>query len=64
MIKSNGIRFQGFILKKKLENYVTSNPKIEEVLKKLGINYMLYMRAHNFKNNIGIVNLNPTEGTQ
>ena len=58
--------FNDFVHKYKLKNKVTSNIKIYEILKKIGLNSKvgIYLRDGPFLSDIGIVNLHPSEGTR
>ena len=57
--------FNDFVQKHKLKNKATSNIKIYEVLKKLGLdsNVGIYLRDGDFLTSYGIVNLHPSRGT-
>ena len=57
--------FNDFIKKCKLKNKATSNIKIYEVLKKIGLDSKvgIYLRNGPFSSDIGIVNLHPTKVT-
>ena len=57
--------FNDFVYKHKLKNKATSNVKIYEVLKKMGLDSKvgIYLRDGPFKTDIGIVNLHPSKGT-
>ena len=57
--------FNEFIKKYNLKNKATSNIKIYEVLKKIGLDSKvgIYMRDGPFSSDIGIVNLHPSKGT-
>ena len=57
--------FNDFIKKHNLKNKATSNIKIYEVLKKIGLDSKvgIYLRDGMFSTDIGIVNLHPTKGT-
>ena len=53
-----------FIKKSKLENEVTLNIKIQEVLSSLSlIDVGIYLRDGRFESDLGIVNLHPPKGT-
>ena len=56
--------FNDFIHEYKLKNEATSNIKIYEVLKKIGLNSKvgIYLRDGDFSTNYGIVNLHPSIG--
>ena len=57
--------FNNFIHKHNLKNKATSNMKIYEVLKKIGLDSKvgIYLRDGSFSSDIGIVNLHPSKGT-
>ena len=57
--------FHDFVHKHNLKNKATSNIKIYEVLKKLGLdsNVGIYLRDGDFLTSYGIVNLHPSRGT-
>ena len=57
--------FNDFVYEHKLKNKATSNVKICEVLKKIGLDKKvgIYLRDGPFSSDIGIVNLHPSEGT-
>ena len=59
------ITFNDFVHKHNLKNKATSNIKIYEVLKKIGLNskVSIYLRDGIFSTNYGIVNLHPSRGT-
>ena len=59
------ITFNEFIKKINLKNRATSNIKIHEVLKKMGLDSEVgvYLRDGSFQSDIGIVNLHPSKGT-
>ena len=59
------ITFNEFIKKYNLKNKATSNIKIYEVLKKIGLDSKtgIYLRDGDFLTNDGIVNLHPSRGT-
>ena len=59
------ITFNDFVYKHKLKNKATSNIKIYEVLKKMGLDTKLgiYLGDGPFSSDIGIVNLHPLKGT-
>ena len=59
------ITFNEFIRKFNLKNKATSNIKIYEVLKKIGLDPKvgICLRDGPFSNDIGIVNLHPSKGT-
>ena len=59
------ITFNDFIHKHKLKNKATSNIKIYEVLKKIGLDSKagIYLRDGDFLTRYGIVNLHPSRGT-
>ena len=59
------ITFNDFVHEHKLKNKATSNIKIYEVLKKIGLNSKVgnYLRDGDFLTNYGIVNLHPSRGT-
>ena len=59
------ITFNDFVLKHNLENKATSNIKMHEVLKKMGLDFKvgIYLRDGVFESDIGIVNLHPSKGT-
>ena len=57
--------FNDFVRKYNLKNKATSNIKIYEVLKKIGLDSKMgiYLRDGPFSSEIGIVNLHPSKGT-
>ena len=57
--------FNDFVKKYNLKNKATSNIKIYEVLKNVGLDTKLkiYLRDGPFESDIGIVNLQPSKGT-
>ena len=57
--------FNEFVCKHKLKNKATSNIKIYEVLKNIGLDSKggIYLRDGPFSSDIGIVNLHPSKGT-
>ena len=57
--------FNDFLHKHKLKNKATSNIKLYEVLKKLGLDLKvgIYLRDGDFLTSYGIVNLYPRRGT-
>ena len=57
--------FKDFVCKHKLKNKATSNVKIYEVLKLIGLDSKLgiYMRDGSFSTDFGVVNLHPSKGT-
>ena len=57
--------FNDFVQKHNLKNKSTSNIKIYEVLKKIGLDSKvgIYLRDGLFSSDIGIVNLHPLKGT-
>ena len=59
------LTFNDFIKKYNLKNKATSNIKIYEVLKKIGLDSKvgIYLRDGLFSTDIGIVNLHPSKGT-
>ena len=59
------ITFNDFVLKHNLKNKATSNIKIHEVLKKMGLDSKvgIYLRDGIFESDIGIVNFHPSKGT-
>ena len=59
------ITFNDFVKKYNLKNKATSNIKIYEVLKNIGLDTKvgIYLRDGPFSTDIGIVNLHPSEGT-
>ena len=59
------ITFNDFVHKYNLKNKATSNIKIYEVLKKIGLDSKvgIYLRDGLFSTDIGIVNLHPSKGT-
>ena len=59
------ITFNDFVHKYKLKNKATSNVKIYEVLKNIGLDSKvgIYLRDGSFSNEIGIVNFHPSKGT-
>ena len=59
------ITFNDFVKKYNLKNKATSNIKISEVLKNIGLDTKvgIYLRDGAFSTDIGIVNLHPSKGT-
>ena len=59
------LTFNDFIKKYNLKNRATSNIKIYEVLKKVGLDskVSIYLRDGDFSTNYGVVNLHPSRGT-
>ena len=59
------ITFNDFVYKHKLKNKATSNIKIYEVLKSIGLHTKvgIFLRDGSFSSDIGIVNLHPSKGT-
>ena len=59
------ITFNDFVPKHNLKNKATSNIKMHEVLKKMGLDSKvgIYLRDGVFESDIGIVNLHPSKGT-
>ena len=59
------LSFNDFIKKYNLKNKATSNIKIYEVLKKMGLDSKvgIYLRDGEVSSNYGIVNLHPSKGT-
>ena len=59
------ITFNDFVKKYNLKNKATSNKKIYEVLKNIGLDTKvgIYLRDASFSTDIGIVNLHPSKGT-
>ena len=59
------ITFNDFVLKHNLKNKSTSNIKMHEVLKKMGLDSKvgIYLRDGVSESDIGIVNLHPSKGT-
>ena len=59
------ITFDYCVHKYNLEKKATSNIKIYEVLKKIGLDSKVgvYLRGDNFSLNYGILNLHPSNGT-
>ena len=57
--------FNDFVHKYNLKNRATSNIKVHEVLKKMGLDsdVGIYLRDGPFESDIGIVNLHPSKGT-
>ena len=57
--------FNGFVHKYSLKNNATSNLKLNEVLKKIGLDSKvgIFLRDGPFSTDIGIVNLHPSKGT-
>ena len=57
--------FKEFVLKYKFKNKATSNIKIYEVLKKIGLDSKvgIYLRDGDLLTSYGIVNLHPSRGT-
>ena len=60
------ITFNDFVPKHNLKNKTTTNIKIYEVLKKIGLDSKLgiYLRDGPFSSDRGIANLNPSEGNR
>ena len=58
--------FKDFVHKHNLKNKATSNIKINEVLKKIGLDSKvgIYLRNGDPSTHYGIVNLHPKGGTQ
>ena len=59
------ITFNDFVCKHKLKNKATSNVKIYEVLKQIGLDSKvgIHLRDESFSSDIGIVILHPSKGT-
>ena len=59
------MRFDDFVKKYNLKNETTSNIKIYEVLKNIGLDtkVKIYLRDGPFESDIRIVNLHPSKGT-
>ena len=59
------ITFNDFVYKHNIKNKATSNVKIYEVLKKIGLDSKVgfYLRDEVFSSDIGIVNLHPLKRT-
>ena len=59
------MRFNDFVKKYNLKNKATSNIKICEVLKNIGLDtkVKIFLRDGPFESDIGIVNLHPSKGT-
>ena len=59
------MKLNDFLKKYKLKNKATSNVKIYEVLKKIGLDSKvgIYLRDGSFSSDIGVVNLHPSKGT-
>ena len=56
--------FNDFVLKNKLKKKATSNIKVQQVLSSLSLNDVgIYLREGPFQSDIGIINLQPLEGT-
>ena len=57
--------FEDFTKKYNLKNKATSNIKIYEVLKRIGLDSKvgIYLRDENFSTKYGILNLHPSNGT-
>ena len=57
--------FNDFVFKHKLKNKPTSNVKLYEVLKKIGLDKKvgIYLRDGPFSSDVGIANLHPSKGT-
>ena len=57
--------FNDFVQKYKLKNRATSNIKLYEVLKKIGLDSKvgIYLRDGDFSTNYGVVNLHRSGGT-
>ena len=57
--------FNDFVLKYILKNKATSNLKLYEILKKIGLDSKvgIYLRDGPFSSNMGIVNIHPSKGT-
>ena len=57
--------FNDFVKKLNLKNKATSNIKIQQILSSLSLNDVgICLRDGPFSNDIGIVNLHPSKGTQ
>ena len=53
-----------FVRKHNLKNKATSNKKIQQILRSIGLNNVgIYLRDGPFESDIGIVNLHPSKGT-
>ena len=59
------LTFNDFVKKYSLKNKATSNIKIYEVLKNIGLDTKvgIYLRDGSFSTDMGIVNLHPSKGT-
>ena len=59
------LTFNDFVLKHNIKNKATSNLKIYEVLKNIGLDTKveIHLRDGSFSTDIGIVNLHPSKGT-
>ena len=59
------LMFKDFIKKYNLKNKATSNIKLYEVLKKIGLDskVVIYLRDGDFSSNYGVVNLHPSRGS-
>ena len=57
--------FNDFVQKHNLKNKATSNLKLYEVLKKIGLDSKvgIYLRDGDFSTNYGVVNLHPSRET-
>ena len=56
--------FNDFVYKHNLKNKATSSIKNQQILSSLGLNDVdMYLRDGPFSNDIGIVNLHPSKGT-
>ena len=57
--------FNDFVKQYNLKNKATSNIKLYEVLKKIGLDskVVIYLRDGEFSSNYGIVNLHPSRGS-
>ena len=59
------VTFNDFVCKHKLKNKATSNSRIYDVLKKIGLDSKvgIYLRDGSFSSDIRIVSLHPSKGT-
>ena len=59
------LTFNDFIKKYNLKNKATSNIKLYEVLKNIGLDskVVIFLRDGDFSSNYGIVNLHPSRGS-
>ena len=60
------VKFNGFVPKQNLKNKATSNLKLNEVLKQIGLDTKMgiSLRDGPFSTNMAILNLHPTRGSR